>query len=75
MAPRLLTKEQQVEALVEAVPATGEIAYDDLATNVIAAGNKDALNYLFPLKYEGRLKVRTEYNPETNKTTTLVSRG
>jgi hypothetical protein len=73
--PRNLTAAEQVETLVNAVPATGEIAYDDLATAVIASGNKDALNHLFPLKRQGRLKVRTEYNPDTNKPTTFVSRA
>lgn len=73
--PRNLTVGEQVETLYNAVPASGEITYDELATSVIASGNKDALNHLFPLKYQGRLKVRTEFNPETRKSTTYVSRA
>lgn len=73
--PRNLTVAEQVETLYDAVPVSGEIAYDDLATKVIATGNKDALNHLFPLKRQGRLKVRTESNPETGKPKTFVSRA
>ena len=72
---RNLTKEEQVATLVDAVPTSGEIAYDELATVVIASGNKDALNHLFPLKHQGVLKVRTERDPVTKKTTTYVSRA
>lgn len=73
--PRNLTVGEQVETLVNAVPASGEIAYDDLANAVIASGNKDALNHLFPLKRQGRLKVRTEINESTGKPITYVSRA
>jgi len=73
--PRNLTVSEQVETLYNAVPTSGEIPYDTLATNVIATGNKDALNHLFPLKRQGRLNVRTEINPETGKPTTYVSRA
>ena len=73
--PRNLTVGEQVETLYNAVPATGEIAYDELATAVIASGNKDALNHLFPLKHQGRLKVRTEFDESTGKSTTYVSRA
>lgn len=73
--PRNLTTAEQVETLVNAVPETGEIAYNDLATAVIASGNKDALNHLFPLKHQGRLILRTEFNEATGKSTTYVSRA
>jgi len=66
---------EQVETLYDAVPASGEIEYTALYDVMVTTGNKDALNHLQSLKHQGRLKVRTDYNPDTSKTTVFVSRA
>jgi len=66
------TVQEQVQTLLDAIPASGEIEYTTLYDNLVATGNKDALNHLFPLKYQGVLKVRVEHEPEVK---TFVSRA
>jgi len=72
--PRAKTTEAQVQALVDAVPASGEIPYSDLENALVTSGNKEALTHLFPLKHNGTLKVRTEIGAD-GKPKTYVSRA
>jgi len=65
------TVQEQVQTLLDAIPESGEIEYTALYDKVVATGNKDALNHLFPLKYQGKVKVRVEHDPEVK---TFVSR-
>lgn len=67
--------EEQIQTLMDAVPASGEIEYTSLYDNVVATGNKDALNHLFPLKRQGKLNVRVEHNEDTHEVKSFVSRA
>lgn len=40
-----MTKEEAQAAMLAAIPATGEIPFEDFRSSVIAAGNRDSLHH------------------------------
>jgi len=46
------------QQVLDAVPATGEVVYDDLRQNLIMSGNQKALGQFHSMRRAGELAVR-----------------
>ena len=54
------TPEEARVVLVDAVPASGEIAYDDLYTNLLTAGERKAIAEFHAMRRSGQLSTRID---------------
>jgi hypothetical protein len=54
------TPEEARTVLVDAVPATGEILYDDLYNNLLVAGERKAIAEFHAMRRSGQLATRIE---------------
>ena len=52
------SKEQQQAALLEKIPASGEVAYDDVFNQLVAAGNKAATRHFHAMRRAGQIATR-----------------
>jgi hypothetical protein len=55
-----MTQEEANAAMLAAIPATGEIPFEEFRTAVIAAGNKDALHGFKKAHKTGAFAVRVD---------------
>lgn len=58
------------QELIDALPTTGSVSYDDLRTKLLSAGKVKAVNRFHEMRRDGAIKAEIVVNPD--KTQTLV---
>jgi len=71
MAPQKLSADDLQNAFIDALPASGEVPYADLAEQLDA----NVARQWHSLKHSGRIKTRTEHDESTGKVQMFVSRA
>lgn len=69
-----MTWQEKQDAVVAALPETGEIAHNDVVAALEAAGKGAASEELLKLKMRGVIKARVDFNVETRVATLVYSR-
>lgn len=59
-----MDEQQALEVINAALPATGDVLYDQLYEQLRAAGNVEAARHFHRLRRAEKLAVRTERSPE-----------
>lgn len=55
---------QEKQALLNAVPTSGEIKYDDLVSALFASGNRRAIRQFHDMRRSGEVQVFLDPNPD-----------
>jgi hypothetical protein len=60
----MASKQKLYDALVEAIPSTGKITYEELQASLTASGNREALNVFRQMKKRGDIHAEVIANDD-----------